>query len=196
MQNLEVVASKYAYLCLFSLRLDTHLSMCYTQAVRLGRLDTSVISQLPCPVSPELSTKQIGQSEGSNWYTTWHTPFKVLYSSSVAWLFRQLHQTCFWLECPNNCVGSTCLPLENRVRLTFVHASRQPVPNQGDRSSYNKTSLIKINFMRPVLTLSASLTHKCVIWFSNGLSCNWHSEVSKMVWHFVIGSTVQKLQNF
>ena len=45
-----------------------------------GRLDTSVIYQLPCPsflpigqsgftylypVSPELSTKQIGQSEGS-----------------------------------------------------------------------------------------------------------------------------------
>ena len=80
MQNLEVVASKLAKLWLFSLQLDTHLLKCYTQAVWLGRLDTSVIYQLPCPVSPELSTKQIGQSEGSNWYT----PFKVLYSSSIA----------------------------------------------------------------------------------------------------------------
>ena len=32
-----------------------------------------------------------------------------------------------------------------------VQVSGQPVSNQGDRSSYNKTGLIKINFMRPVL---------------------------------------------
>ena len=62
MQNLEVVALKLAKLWLF----DTDLLKCYTQAIELGRLDTSVIYQLPCPVSPELSIKQIGQSEGSN----------------------------------------------------------------------------------------------------------------------------------
>ena len=54
MQNLEVVASKLAKLWLFSLRLDTHLLKFYTQAVWLGRLDTSVIYQLSCPVSPDL----------------------------------------------------------------------------------------------------------------------------------------------
>ena len=42
MQNLEVVASKFAKLWLFSLRLDIHLLKCYTQAVWLGGLDNSI----------------------------------------------------------------------------------------------------------------------------------------------------------
>ena len=65
MNNLEIVVSKLTKLWLFSLQLYTNLLKCYTQAVQFGRLDTSIIYQLPCPVSPELSTKQIGQSEGN-----------------------------------------------------------------------------------------------------------------------------------
>ena len=54
-----------------------------------GHLDTSVMYQLPCPVSPEISTKQIGQSEGSIWYAH----FKVLYSNCLSWPLRPLHLT-------------------------------------------------------------------------------------------------------
>ena len=117
----------------FSLQFDIHLLKCYTQAVWLGRLDTSFIYQLLYPsflptgqsgltylypVIPELSTKQIGQSEGSNWYT----PFKVLYSSSVAWSFRQLPNDL------NNLILDLCksvllnrfIDSSSQVRLCYV----------------------------------------------------------------------------
>ena len=61
MQNLEVVALKLAKLWLF----DTDLLKCYTQAVELGRLDTSVIYQLPWPVSPELSPSKLANQKAA-----------------------------------------------------------------------------------------------------------------------------------
>ena len=93
----------------FSLRLDTHLLKCYTQDVQLWSFRHLVIYQLPCPVSPELSTKQIGQSEGS----------KVFYSSSISWPLRPLHLTnqktaqvtaysSIWQQ------QWSCLPLKNK----------------------------------------------------------------------------------
>ena len=50
---------------------------------------------------------------------------------------------------------TTCKSIKQKYLYSkcqqYVQVSGQPVSNQGDRSSYNKTGLIKINFMRPVL---------------------------------------------